>query len=214
MAQTTGKDYMWIQQNNNQARRIRIRESVRTLELGLGLSFSSSIFSHFTTHAKHHVLVFKTESETILGFRLLFCEVRGLRKIWCFVYPLSLLLAISFVVRRSWPSFIVKNTTQSSSFWLDAPQTATLAWLHLLRVNSERNGLLNSNSNRAKCMYLINKAKPAVQLKNDARATTTEINRADFVSGCMLYTYESNKTISELKRHSWENDTVLSCVNH
>ena len=46
----------------------------------------------------------------------------------------------------------------------------------------------------------------------------TVINRADFVSWCMLYiyiyiyiyiyTYEGNKM------HSCENDVVLSCVNH
>ena len=36
----------------------------------------------------------------------------------------------------------------------------------------------------------------------------TAINRADFVSWCMLYTYEGNKM------HLWENDDVLSWVNH
>ena len=33
----------------------------------------------------------------------------------------------------------------------------------------------------------------------------TAINRADFVSWCMLYTYEGSN-----KMHSWENDAVLS----
>ena len=36
----------------------------------------------------------------------------------------------------------------------------------------------------------------------------TAINQADFVSRCMLYTYDGNKM------YSWENDTVLSYVNH
>ena len=35
----------------------------------------------------------------------------------------------------------------------------------------------------------------------------TAINRADFVSSCMLYTYDGNKM------YSWENDAVLSWVN-
>ena len=61
-----------------------------------------------------------------------------------------------------------------------------------------------------KGLYVNNRMQSSLtEFKIDVRLRLhTVINRVDFVSWCMLYTYEGNKM------HSWENDAVLSWVKH
>ena len=62
--------------------------------------------------------------------------------------------------------------------------------------------------------FKLHKHQPADKTYSDTKKgflkvrLHTAINQADFVSWCMLYTYKGNKM------YSWENDDVLSWVNH